>query len=79
MGQFSLDSSDIISGFDGILKTHNLDFFSYNSYPKSNLQSGRILYIHKCFEIKATELYCMDDCTLIHILAKSSFEAVIQP
>lgn len=82
MGQFSLDSSDIISGFDGILKTHNLDFFFfffYNSYPKSNLQSGGILYILKCFEIKATELYCMDDCTLIHILAKSSFEAVIQP
>lgn len=27
MGQFSLDSSDIISGFDGILKKHSLDFF----------------------------------------------------
>lgn len=27
MGQFSLDSSDIISGFDGILKKHSLGFF----------------------------------------------------
>lgn len=57
MGQFSLDSSDIISGFDGILKKHSLDFFFYNSYPKANLQSGGISYNLKHFEIKETELY----------------------
>lgn len=38
MGQFGLDSSDIISGFDEILKTHSLDFFVVfyiPIYPKS--------------------------------------------
>lgn len=44
MGQFSLDSSDIIPGFDGKLKTQFGSFLKkIYSYP--SLKTGRILYL----------------------------------
>lgn len=81
MGQFSLDSSDIISGFDGILKTHSLDFlgfFFFTILIQRQISGVEVYctYILKCLEIKETELYWMDDCTLIYILAKSRFEGI---
>lgn len=42
MGQFVLHSSDVISGFDGILKFgFFFGLFCFNSYPKASLQTGR--------------------------------------
>lgn len=49
MGQFGLDSSDIISGFDEILKTQSLDFFFLYPYLSkvSRLEEFCIfLYVH---------------------------------
>lgn len=68
MGQFGLDSSDIISGFDEILKTHSLDFFCcfFISPSIQSLQTGRILFILVyTFKITSIKLYCVDDCPLI--------------